>query len=139
MAMWDMEVVDDGLDGEFHFVQSGYDEMTCRSIIRYVDERINEDPSTSDVRGNNFLKRVLEQGLFSLAGILVADAGVIYRQTQLVHDLLRFILNRNKEPLLNLIKLNYNLIVRKRQANDSGILFTNWKEKRVTMKRASFA
>ncbi|EPS0032458.1 hypothetical protein ACVBCQ_004222 [Escherichia albertii] len=74
MAMWDTEV-DGKQDSEYHFVQSGYDETTCHSIIRYVDERIHEDPNTSDVRVNNFLKRALEQGLLSLAGMSVADVG----------------------------------------------------------------
>ncbi|VEC91878.1 Uncharacterised protein [Salmonella enterica subsp. enterica] len=75
MAMWGMEESGVESNSEHYFVQSGYDETTCHSIIRYVDERINEDPNTSDVRVNNFLKRALEQGLLSLAGMSVADVG----------------------------------------------------------------
>ncbi|VEA16715.1 Uncharacterised protein [Salmonella enterica subsp. enterica] len=73
--MWGMEESGVESNSEHYFVQSGYDETTCHSIIRYVDERINEDPNTSDVRVNNFLKRALEQGLLSLAGMSVADVG----------------------------------------------------------------
>lgn len=87
MAMWDAGM-DDGEGSEYHFA-SGYDEETCRSIIRYVDERINEDPNASDVRVNNFLKRALDQGLLSLAGISIADVNGTYRLTQLAHDLLK--------------------------------------------------
>jgi hypothetical protein len=89
MAMWGMEELGVELNSDYYFVQSGYDETTCHSIIRYVDERINEDPNTSDVRVNNFLKRALEQGLLSLAGMSVADVGGTYRLTQLAHDLLK--------------------------------------------------
>lgn len=89
MAMWGMEESGVESNSEHYFVQSGYDETTCHSIIRYVDERINEDPNTSDVRVNNFLKRALEQGLLSLAGMSVADVGGTYRLTQLAHDLLK--------------------------------------------------
>ncbi|GKW19896.1 hypothetical protein PEC302107_16250 [Pectobacterium araliae] len=89
MAMWGMEEAGVESDSEHHFVQSGYDETTCHNIIRYVDERINEDLNTSDVRVNNFLKRALEQGLLSLAGISVADFGGTYRLTQLAYDLLK--------------------------------------------------
>ncbi len=89
MAMWGMEESGVESNSEHYFVQSGYDETTCHIIIRYVDERINEDPNTSDVRVNNFLKRALEQGLLSLAGMSVADVGGTYRLTQLAHDLLK--------------------------------------------------
>lgn len=87
MATWDLEV--DEQESEYHFVQSGFDEATCSNIIRYVDERINEDLSTSEVRVNNFLKRALEQGLLSLAGTSITDIGGIYRLTQLAQDLLK--------------------------------------------------
>ncbi|MEQ2018777.1 hypothetical protein ABLB90_19950 [Photorhabdus bodei] len=87
MTTWDL--VTDEQDSEYHFIQSGFDETTCHSIIRYVDERINEDLATTDVRVNNFLKRALDQGLLSLAGTSVADVGGTYRLTQLAHDLLK--------------------------------------------------
>ncbi|MDE3271527.1 hypothetical protein [Pseudoalteromonas sp. G4] len=84
MSLWEQSQNDGYL-----VANTGYSEERCLEIFGYVDRWLDRFDGNAQVRGINFLKRSIDQGLVMLAGSSLSEASGLYRLTQLTQDLLK--------------------------------------------------